>query len=565
MNKKSAGDASSKQEGSKNEPSAGEATTWLEAIYRPAGLPEQAGNPLIEALPPFRTAADAISAFGRFPPISKGERQLPKETRMQCICRLDQYVEPLPKHFELVEQVGLLIRSGYISRNPLDPGHSKMMKEFYRRAMVCDEIVTISPTRRSTAPSMALFGVSGVGKSTAIERALSFYPQVLHHKEHGFIQICWLKIDCPLDGSLKQFLMAFLDKVDALLGSNWRRTFGRVKTVDELIGHVARVAATHHLGLLVMDEVQNLVLANGVGQEKMINFFVTLSNEVKIPYITIGTPRGLSFLEGVFREARRVSDMGGAIWDAFSEGEEWEHFIRGMWKYQWTTKSVNLAPPDKFPDDLSSALFDETQGITALVVRLFQLAQIEAIRNGDEILTPMLIREVAKEKFRLLAPVLEAMRSKNDEAIGKYEDLLTNGLKNLGKDIDKEARLAKLKAARTESQTQVISEKKRAISALVDLGMEEDSVMKLVDDAFERQGMKASADVVVSILRSVANAGAADKKNRNAAEKKQAASPPTRKSRLNEIVDGSGNAGEGYDALRQAGIIAPHLESLPAC
>lgn len=530
----------------------------LEAIYRPAGLPEHAGNPLIEALPPFRTAVDVIKAFGRYPHISAGERQLPKETRMQCVCRLDEYVEPLPKHFGLVEQIGLLIRAGYTSRNPLDPGHSKKMKEFYRRAMA-GEILTISPTRRSTAPSMALFGVSGVGKSTAIERALAFYPQVLHHKEHGFFQICWLKIDCPLDGSLKQFLMAFLDKVDELLGSNWRRTFGRAKTVDELIGYVARVAAAHHLGLLVMDEVQNLLLASGVGQEKMLNFFVTLSNDVKIPYVTIGTPRGLALLNGVFREARRVSDMGGDIWDAFGEGGEWKHFVNGMWGYQWTKKPVELSP------DLNRVLYDETQGITALVVRLFQLSQIEAIRTGTETLSPSLLHKVATQKFRVLAPMLAALRSKDEKEIRKYEDLLTNGLKSLGQDVDREAQLALLKAAKAESQTHVIAEKTRAVSALVDMGTEESAAKKLVDDAFERQGLKTCTEAVVFILCSAGAAGATPAKTGNGAGKTAKAGDPPRKNRLKAVVDGGGKDGNGHDALRQAGIITDVRGGAAAC
>lgn len=528
-----------------------ETINWPEAIYRPADLPEHAGNPLIEALPPFRAAKDVMKAFGRFPRISAGERQLPKETRMQCVLRLDEYVEPLPKHFGLVEQIGLLIRAGYTSRNPLDPGHSKKMKEYYRRAMG-GEILAVSPTRRSTAPSIALFGVSGVGKSTAIERALAFSPQVLHHKEHGFFQICWLKIDCPLDGSLKQFLLAFLDKVDELLGSKWRQAFSGAKTVDELIGHVARVAATHHLGLLVMDEVQNLLLASGVGQEKMLNFFVTLSNEVKIPYVTIGTPRGLALLNGVFRETRRVSDMGGAVWDAFGEGKEWEHFVVGMWEYQWLKKPVELSPV------LKSVLYDETQGITALVVRLFQLSQIEAIRTGTETLTDALLSKVAKQKFRLLAPMLDALRSKDEKKISKYEDLLTNGLKSLGQDIDRDAQLALLQAAKAESQTQAIAEKTRAVSALVDMGTEESAAKKLVDDAFERQGLKTCLEAVGFILRSAGVAGAATTKTKtgNGGAKTDKAGTPPLANRLKAVVAGNGKNGNGHDSLRQAGIIA---------
>jgi hypothetical protein len=284
-----------------------------------------------------------------------------------------------------------------------------------------------------------------------------------------------------------------------------------------------------------------------VGQEKMLNFFVTLSNDVKIPYVTIGTPRGLALLNGVFREARRVSDMGGDIWDAFGEGGEWKHFVNGMWGYQWTKKPVELSP------DLNRVLYDETQGITALVVRLFQLSQIEAIRSGTETLSPSLLHKVATQKFRVLAPMLAALRSKDEKEIRKYEDLLTNGLKSLGQDVDREAQLALLKAAKAESQTHVIAEKTRAVSALVDMGTEESAAKKLVDDAFERQGLKTCTEAVVFILCS---AGAA---------KTAKAGDPPRKNRLKAVVDGGGKDGNGHDALRQAGIITDVRGGAAAC
>jgi hypothetical protein len=32
-------------------------------------------------------------------------------------------------------------------------------------------------------------------------RSLSLLPQVLNHKTHQFVQVVWLKLDCPMDGS----------------------------------------------------------------------------------------------------------------------------------------------------------------------------------------------------------------------------------------------------------------------------------------------------------------------------------------------------------------------------
>ena len=77
--------------------------------------------------------------------------------------------------------------------------------------------------------------------------------------------------------------------------------------VDELIVIVAKIAAKHHLGLFVVDEIQNLLVASGVGPAKMLNFFVTFVNVVKVPLFVLGTLKAQRFLRKLFREARRLS------------------------------------------------------------------------------------------------------------------------------------------------------------------------------------------------------------------------------------------------------------------
>lgn len=48
---------------------------------------------------------------------------------------------------------------------------------------------------------------------------------------------------------------------------------------------MALVAANHHLGVLVIDEIQRLNLAKSGGAEKMLNFFTQLVNSVGVPVV----------------------------------------------------------------------------------------------------------------------------------------------------------------------------------------------------------------------------------------------------------------------------------------
>ena len=259
----------------------------MEAIYQPADMPEYAGNPLVEALPPFHQGDEFSDVFGQFPTMSINDRLLSAPQRMLAVSRLNNYFEPLPSHFDVFEQIGLILRAGYAHRNPDEEVYRKNLVGAYRESMA-GRICPIGTSVPSTAPSFALLGVSGVGKSTVVDRILNFFPQAILHEKQHFIQVVWLKLDCPLDGSLKQLLKTILEKLDALLGTEYRKTIGRGSTIDELILSVANIAAMHHLGVLVIDEIQNLLDASGVGQAKMLNFFVTFANEVKIPLITSG-------------------------------------------------------------------------------------------------------------------------------------------------------------------------------------------------------------------------------------------------------------------------------------
>ena len=180
---------------------------------------------------------------------------------------------------------------------------------------------------------------------------------------------------------------------------------------------MAHLASTHGLGLLIIDEIQHLSQAKSGGSEKMLNFFVTLVNTIGVPVVLIGTSKALPILQSEFRQARRGSGQGDLIWNRMQNDESWEIMLRAMWKYQWTR---NKCP---FTEEMKNALYDETQGIIDLAVKLYGIAQIKAIYGGTERITPAVIRESAAESLQLVRPMLDALRSGNIKKIMQYEDI----------------------------------------------------------------------------------------------------------------------------------------------
>ena len=180
---------------------------------------------------------------------------------------------------------------------------------------------------------------------------------------------------------------------------------------------MARVASLHCLGVLVIDEIQNLSEAKSGGRAKMLNFFVGLINTIGLPVVLVGTYKAWSILSGEFRQMRRGAGQGDLLWHPMAEDDTWLFFLESLWRYQYVQSHSPLSPT------LSHALYDESQGIIDFAVKLYMLAQIRAIATGQERLNETVIRSVAKDSLRLAAPVLAALKQGDRATLQQYEDV----------------------------------------------------------------------------------------------------------------------------------------------
>ncbi|MEC1894090.1 MAG: ATP-binding protein [Bacillota bacterium] len=337
--------------------------------------------------------------------------------------RLFQYFQPFETHLDLEQRISRAIRQGYLHRNPMKKEEVMRIHESYKAIKDGKFLKTYQTEAKRTAAGFTIIGLSGIGKSTAIERVLSFYPQLIKHQEYKgkpfhFTQISWLKLDCPFDGSLKGLCMSFFSELDRLLGSNYLNKFGAQKnTLDLMMQRMNHLASRHGIGLLIIDEIQHLSLSKSGGSEKMLNFFVTLVNTIGIPVLMVGTNKAISILQSEFRQARRGSGQGDMVWSQMPNDESWDLFVEGMWEYQWTSHFTELT------SEFNDFLYEESQGILDIAVKLFMLSQVRAITTGEERITKQIMKQVANDSLRLVKPMLDAMRSGIPTEIAKYEDI----------------------------------------------------------------------------------------------------------------------------------------------
>lgn len=395
----------------------------LEARYLPQNVPDYKGNPLIESLPPIYTNEEAARFLAFAPEYSESERELDARDRAHSIWRLFRYFQPLVTHLDIENRISTAIRQGYISRNPVTPRYTTRLAQGAEAVSDGSQYLDNYYTGGTTSVGFTIIGLSGVGKTTGVQRVLSLYPQVIQHTQYKgeslfMNQLVWAKLDCPFDGSIKGLCFDFFAYVDRVLGTDYSRSFPASRmAVNAALPRMAVIANTHCLGLLVIDEMQHLLQAKSGGKEKMLNFFVTLVNTVGVPVVMIGTTKAMEVLQSEFRQARRSSAQGALIWDRMQNDLSWEIMLRSMWKYQWLKK------PTPLTDELKNVLYEESQGILDIAVKLYAMAQSKAIADGVETITAKTIREVVSEQLQLVKPMLKALREGDSKKLAQYEDI----------------------------------------------------------------------------------------------------------------------------------------------
>ena len=400
-------------------------TIGEEAEYKNQVVDDYKNNPFIEALPNILTKEEAIYSLMSYPSFNTEERNLEPHYRYHIIQRLFQYFQPLDIHIDLESRISRMIRQGYLYRNPLvSQEYKKGIHQGYK--MIQDKTLELERNQPlgTTSYGFTIIGVSGMGKSISIQKILSLYPQVIIHSEYkgtpfSQYQVTWMKIDCPHSASLKELCVNFLITIDSILGTDYYKKNLRGNSSSNTLLPVICQIAKVSIGMLVIDEIQSLSLAKSGGAEKMLNFFMTLINTAGVPVVLIGTNKAMSVLQSQFRQARRGSGQGDLIFDRMENKDEisWKLFVEGLFEYQWVRK------PCQFNQELSDTLYEESQGIFDIAIKLFIMAQIRAIATNKEEITPNLIRYIAKENLKLVKPMLTALKQGNIAKIAMYEDI----------------------------------------------------------------------------------------------------------------------------------------------
>ena len=241
--------------------------------------------------------------------------------------------------------------------------------------------------------SFTIIGASGIGKSSAISRALTLITEnKVIEVENPYTKIIpCICVQCPFDSSVKGMLLEILRKVDEMIESKYYENALRARTTtDMLIGSVSQVAL-NHIGLLVVDEIQNV--CNSKNGKSLVGMLTQLINNSGISICMVGTPESAVFFEQAVQLARRSL---GLRYDVMEYGTDFRKFCEIVFSYQYVKEKTEIT------DGIMEWLYEHSSGNISVVVSLIHDAQEIAILNGKEVLDLESLNEAYRQRLSML-------------------------------------------------------------------------------------------------------------------------------------------------------------------
>lgn len=352
--------------------------------------------------------------------------------RVQRIRTLPSWHVPSPLEMRIAATVQHMIHTGYRNR---DPRLAHTWQTLYE------------PEPALVAEAALITGISGMGKSTMIKGILDTFPRVIDHEAFpklvtGLRQVVWLKANAPPNGKLSGLALNLLDALAQVLGPKVFKGLEGAQINGVLLARRAiQLAKSHFLGVLVVDEVQNLFRLSTAAErsrssarsnspsplrlveDETLKFLLEVSNDSGIPLVLMGTPDSLRGLRTRVANSTRLA-IGGHFELVRPESSADPFFsevlLPQLVRYQWLDRPLEMS------GELRDCVYRLTAGIPKIVVSLWMHAQIFALDRDRKELRLADLEPAFMDHMALLRPAIDALQSGDPMQLALYEDLMAS-------------------------------------------------------------------------------------------------------------------------------------------
>ena len=340
------------------------------------------GNPLLASMPEMLTPQKLMRAIQSLP-------DLPPIPSQEELTLLSSIFIPMAYMYTLYDQLYRAIRTTYTTRNVLE-GVRQTNALFRGNTGSC---------YATQAAAGSILGVPGIGKTSAIRHCLDVMPQVVEHTEfegRPFFckQVFYLRVECPSDCSVKTLALNLVAALDRAIGSSYldQLTALRSAAASAIAAQVKILCMTHHVGLILVDEIQNAVVTARKNHQvkPLIKFLVELTNDTCTGVFFAGTPLAEELF--ISQEHLKRRTRGLRLLPLKPDGV-YRSFLKQLWRYQLTPERTELT------EVLANKLYDWSGGIPGYIVKIFQESQAQDFLMGR----PCIDAKIMQQAINILA------------------------------------------------------------------------------------------------------------------------------------------------------------------
>lgn len=312
--------------------------------------------------------------------------------------------------------------------------------------------------------SFTIIGSSGIGKSTAVNRAVDVIVENCKFDCNLFSDIIpFVTVQCPFDSSVKGLAVEILMKIDNILGTsyfnnkNGKYIVDRC-TTDTLISQISTIAI-NNIGVLIIDEIQNV--ANSKNGKNIIGFLTQLINNSGISICMVGTPESVLFFEGAEHLARRTM---GLKYTTLPYDEYFKNICNILFKYQYTVKNTSIN------EEIYKWIYEHSYGNISIIISLIHDAQEIAITSNVNKIDIKILNESYQSRAEMYHKFIQPTSNKvtikkekkfNKQTLQNSEDIIQDDITNQFNNI------ADILKASKENNTDFLDMLKQLISVEV--------------------------------------------------------------------------------------------------
>ena len=399
----------------------------VNAIYVQSASEAYRGNPFIEALPPIRNRKAMVEDYYEMLPGYDHDKQVQWDTaaKLGCISALRQVRFPLGfvKELEVAFVSSLLsayserrLMIGNLTANAVDvqiAGDSDRLP-----------VKSVSTATGGVPAGFSLIGYSGVGKSCAVERMLSRYPQLIFHLIDGsqIPQITYLVVSCPPNSNLDLLFVQIGKAIDIVVGNLdgiYEKKFQKLKNHAQRVRYFMGLVEAFNIGMLILDEIQELDLYSI--KSDSFDYFLNVVNTTKLAVAVIGTEEAREAMFPKLHTGRRIGPTINAYKYCMDKAV-FETLVKALFKIQWFDDYVPVT------QEIVDALYIDSQGIIDQLVGIYQMMQYDYIMSKKRpSVNAEYVHKVVDKHFAGLRGLLKDL---NNLTAAKDRELLSEAAAN---------------------------------------------------------------------------------------------------------------------------------------